>query len=226
MKNSLKSYIIGSRFEPLLRRLFSHKFSPHFTSSGQYWDQRYHLGGNSGAGSYGRLATFKAEVINDIVEQTGVQSVIELGCGDGHQLTLANYPSYIGIDVSQNAVNACKQTFSKDTTKTFYKPEDYTGQGAELALSLDVLYHLVEDEVFHKYMTDLFNLSANHVVIYASNKDEMTQNPHVRHRHFTSWVKENRPDFTLIMERPNRYPYDVSDPKNTSFADFFHFAKS
>ena len=47
-----------------------------------------------------RLAAFKAEVPNDFVRARGIDSVIEFGCGDGAQLALAEYPAYVGIDVS------------------------------------------------------------------------------------------------------------------------------
>ena len=62
-------------------------------SSGDYWERRYRLGMTSGPGSAGKLASFKADVLNEFVRDNGVQSVIEFGCGDGTQLTLAKYPS-------------------------------------------------------------------------------------------------------------------------------------
>ncbi|MBI9084342.1 MAG: hypothetical protein JEZ11_12140 [Desulfobacterales bacterium] len=73
----------------------------------EYWERRYAQGGTSGAGSYGRLAEFKAEVLNTFVEERGVQNIIEFGCGDGNQLSLAKYPSYVGLDASKTAVTQC-----------------------------------------------------------------------------------------------------------------------
>jgi hypothetical protein len=40
----------------------------------------------------------------------------------------------------------------------------------DLELSLDVIYHLVEDEVFDAYMRSLFAHAGRFVVIYSSNK--------------------------------------------------------
>src|SRR5579859_8234848 len=60
-----------------------------FRGSSTYWEERYRAGGNSGAGSYGRLAEFKAEVLNGFVHSRGIRSVVEFGCGDGAQLALA-----------------------------------------------------------------------------------------------------------------------------------------
>ncbi len=75
----------------------------------KYWNGRYKAGGNSGIGSYGRLAEFKAEIINNFVADYEIHTVIEWGCGDGNQLSLAQYPQYIGFDVSLKSVKMCKK---------------------------------------------------------------------------------------------------------------------
>src|SRR5215207_6091130 len=64
------------------------KKRPVFHGSEDYWITRYATGGNSGAGSYNKLAEYKAEVLNDFVKRHNVESVIEYGCGDGNQLKL------------------------------------------------------------------------------------------------------------------------------------------
>ena len=70
-----------------------HRRARRFRGSAQYWETRYRTGGDSGAGSYGRLAKFKAESINGFVRENGIHSVIEWGCGDGSQLSLAGIPT-------------------------------------------------------------------------------------------------------------------------------------
>ncbi len=192
-----------------------------FETSGSYWDSRYQRGGSSGGGSYGRLAVFKANVVNAFVKTRGVTRVIEFGCGDGNQLALADYPSYLGIDVSHTAVTMCRERFLADSTKSFLSLSEYNGQTAELALSLDVVYHLVEDEIFVQYMETLFNSAEKYVIIYSSDhRDTSYSGSHIKHRAFTSWVDSNRPDYRLIEKVPNAFPWDKEDPKNTSFADF------
>ena len=83
-------------------------------NSAVYWERRYTQGRNSGEGSYGDLAIFKAEALNSFVESRGIQSVIEFGCGDGAQLGLAQYPLYTGYDVSRKAVELCRERFNSD----------------------------------------------------------------------------------------------------------------
>lgn len=195
-----------------------------FPGSAEYWEQRYARGGNSGAGSYRELAEFKAEFLNQLVQQNQFQSVIEFGCGDGNQLSLASYPRYVGYDVSEQAVALCRKRFRGDATKRFESTANTSAQTADLALSLDVVYHLVEDQVFHQYMARLFDSAQRMVVVYASNYDDTFEVPsqHVRHRQFTRWIAEHRSQWKLTQHVPNRYPYQ-GDNKHSSFADFYVF---
>jgi SAM-dependent methyltransferase len=195
-------------------------------SSGAYWERRYGAGGNSGAGSYSHLAEFKAQVLNSFVERERVESVVEFGCGDGNQLALSRYPQYTGYDVSESAVRICRDKFRDDPTKQFHLVSEYNGHTADLALSLDVLFHLVEDPVFERYMHRLFESADTFVGIYSSNSNTnpSDQSVHVRHRRFTDWVDTHRPDWKLILHVPNAFPYD-GDYTKTSFAEFFFYKR-
>src|SRR5579884_3475545 len=140
-----------------------------FRSSSEYWEKRYSLGMHSGDGSYGRFAAFKAEVVNTIIVSENIRSVIEFGFGDGNQLKMLQVPHYLGFEVSQTAVTNARATFEQDGTKTFRLMEDYDDEKAELTLSLDVIYHLVEDRVFDTYMFRLFGAALRFVIIYSTN---------------------------------------------------------
>lgn len=202
------------------------KRKPEFTSSEKYWKNRYENNGNSGAGSYNDLAKFKAHVLNDFVEKNDIQKVVEFGSGDGNQLQYFNFKNYTGYDVSEKAVSLCRALYAEDKTKAFYAlPQDKLEKG-QLVLSLDVIYHLVEDDVFNSYMETLFSSSTDFVIIYASNDSEIESNdPHVRHRVFTEWVAENVQGFELLEHIPNAYPYDKRKPRKTSFADFYIYRR-
>ncbi|MDL2307255.1 hypothetical protein LJC48_04420 [Desulfovibrio sp. OttesenSCG-928-C06] len=196
-------------------------------NSALYWEQRYRHNGNSGAGSYNRLAEFKANVINDFILECGIQSVIEFGSGDGNQLSLLKMNSYIGVDVSQTIITRLQSKFVNDKSKSFMLTSGYNGEKAELALSLDVIYHLVEDNVFHIYMETLFNSATKNVIIYASNHDEVEGGSalHVRHRKFTRWVASHKKNWKCTGFLKNAFPYEegISDPLDTSVSDFFFF---
>ncbi|WP_026942571.1 methyltransferase domain-containing protein [Hellea balneolensis] len=230
MKATLKKIIVGSPVEIMARKLHAVASGYRFEDSSTYWEDRYKNKGNSGAGSYGRLAIFKADILNVYVEDNNISTVIEYGSGDGHQLTLANYPEYLGFDVAHTAIDICRDLFANNTTRTFAHYDDYNGEKADLTLSLDVIYHLVEDSVFEHYMARLFDSAIKHVIIYSSNSTDKDMlkghgSEHVRHRCFTDWISQNRPDWQLTQEIPNPYPYSKDDHDNTSLADFFIFRK-
>lgn len=199
---------------------------PRFETSDLYWETVYRSGGNSGAGSHGKLRAFKAEVLNDFVAGNNIKTIIEFGCGDGDQLELAEYSSYVGVDVSPTALEKCREKYRGDPSKRFLHNSELTVEHrADAALSLDVIYHLVEDEVFEDYMRRLFDAATRYVVIYSSNVDKAWVVPHIRHREFTRWIEANRQDFRLSEKISNRYPYEPRDLHNTSFADFYIFER-
>jgi cyclopropane fatty-acyl-phospholipid synthase-like methyltransferase len=179
-----------------------------FAGSASFWERNYARGGTSGSGSYGVLAQAKADFLNEFIHKHDVKSVIEFGCGDGHQLHLANYPCYVGLDVSRSAIGMCKRRFTDDPTKSFFLYDgscfvDRVGLfTADLAISLDVIYHLVEDSVFEAYMAHLLTAGRRYVVVYSTNAVMGQTAPHVRHRCFSSLVEDNFPQWRLVQVAP------------------------
>lgn len=217
--------------ELLKKFLFNfNKQDSQWKGSQEYWNNRYKSGGNSGAGSYNRLAIFKAHYLNSFIKENKIQTVIEWGCGDGNQLSLANYPNYIGFDVSKKAIQICKKKFKQDQTKKFIysgSKNFSTTEKAELALSLDVIYHLIEDDIFNSYMQRLFDSASKYVIIYSCNDNKIvTDVIHVKHRIFTQWISKNiSSNWNLKETVKNKYPFDINDPNNTSWSDFFIYEK-
>jgi hypothetical protein len=193
-----------------------------FAGSVEYWEKRYSSGGHSGAGSYGFLAEFKADVLNSFVSSHHVQTVIEFGCGDGNQLSLAKYPTYLGFDVSSTVLSKCRELFKSDPQKSFRLMSEFAGETADLTLSLDVIYHLVEDSVFERYMQTLFRAATRYVIVYASDTDDNRgyEGTHVKHRKVTLWIEQHMPSWKLLEHLKNRHPY-TGDYHKGSFADFF-----
>jgi len=197
-----------------------------FENSASFWEKRYASGGWSGSGSYGELARGKAEFLNAFVRDHKIESIIEFGCGDGNQLSLARYPHYAGLDVSKSAIELCIRRFADDHAKSFFI---YDGAcfvdraslfSADLALSLDVIYHLTEDAVFETYMNHLFAAGQHYVIIYASNATLRDDAPHVTHRRFSSWIDANSKQWRLASinkgpgsgpRSPDFYVYERND---------------
>lgn len=186
-----------------------------------YWEKRYASGRHSGIGSSGVLAEYKAIVLNDFVGQHNIQSVIEFGCGDGKQLQRAKYPRYKGLDVAMSAVKRCRALFAGDLNKSFhhyrpgnFHPEDFQ---AELGLSLEVIFHLTEEELYHLHLQHLFACAQRWVIIFSSNDDDRTGGvfPHLKPRRFLADIPEN---WILCRQMPNPHA-------DISFSSFFIFEK-
>eukprot|EP00041_Stephanoeca_diplocostata_P011597 m.191838 g.191838 ORF g.191838 m.191838 type:complete len:88 (-) comp18601_c0_seq7:35-298(-) len=61
----------------------------------------------------------QAQIMNGFVKDNDVKVVIEFGFGDGQQLTRAEYPRYIGVDVSKTILKKTSERFASDPTKEF-----------------------------------------------------------------------------------------------------------
>ena len=196
---------------PGVRRLSLMRQRIGYRGSAWYWERHYARGGTSGPGSRDAPAEAKAAFLNDFVKVRDVRSVIEFGCGDGYQLSLADYPRYVGLDVSRSALELCQRLFAGDLTKSFFLYDgirfaDRAGPfTAELALSLDVIYHLTEDVAFNAYMTHLFAAGTRFVIVYATDLEIPGTAPHVRHRRFTRWIDEHGHGWRLaqVTRGPN-----------------------
>lgn len=196
-------------------------------NSRNYWENRYKNNGNSGSGSYHGLAQFKASIINKFISENNVHSIIDYGVGDGNQLRLIDThdKQYTGIDVSPTIIEKCKQLFKEDPTKTFIMDTDIQdNHQAELVLSCDVIYHLIEDPIYTNYMNKLFAMATTYVIIYAKNED-IQHTAHVRFRKFTNYIDTYLKSWKLIKVIPNKYPQKVLGKNNetTSPSDFYIF---
>jgi len=200
-----------------------------FPGSARYWERRYASGGTSGAGSRGALALYKADVLNAFVAANDVASVVEFGCGDGEQLALARYPRYLGLDVSPSMLRRVMARFADDRTKSFlrYDPHCFTDPAglvtADLALSIDVVYHLVEHDVYRLHLRHVFGAATRFVGLYTTDADRLAPTtgtaPHVRHRPVAADVAAWFPDW-----RPRAAADDRRRPPG-SLADFFLYER-
>jgi len=199
-------------------------------NSDQYWENRYKNNGNSGCGSYNHLATFKADVINEFIKTYAIRVLIDHGVGDGNQLKLLSTDKlqYTGLDVSPTIIERCKTMFKDDVNKQFFHtsaiPQSTSG---ELVISCDVLYHLINDDVYYNYIKQLFTYSKKYVIIYANNTD-LNHAPHVKFRKFTDYIEKAYPGWRLIKHVANPYKQKIIGQQNdtTSPSDFYIYEKT
>ena len=169
-----------------------------------YWNRRYEKGNHSGDGSYGKYAEFKAEIINNIIHEHDSKSLIEFGCGDGNQLGLIDIEKYIGLDVSKKAIDMYISKYSEsETEKSFllYDPFYFYSNGLtfDISMSLEVIFHIIDDEIYRKYLYDLFSSSHHLVIIFSSNFEEYKGvTSHIKHRAFTDYISSTFTNWDLL----------------------------
>ncbi|MEO7245140.1 MAG: hypothetical protein ABIX12_08330, partial [Rubrivivax sp.] len=119
-------------------------------------------------------------------------------------------------------VARCRLVLADRPGCTVVLADDYAGQTADCALSLDVIYHLVEDAAFDAYMRRLYSGGRRCVVVYSSNRVDAARRDgdHVRHRVFTDWVDAHAAEWCLWRHVPNPFPFQ-GDWRSGSFADFY-----
>jgi hypothetical protein len=193
--------------------------------SAEYWRKRYQSGGNSGSGSYGALADFKAAALNKFVANHGITSAVEYGSGDGNQLSLLTISGYQGLDVSATAIENLRVRFSNDASKTFleYDPDNFSDArsvAAEISLSMDVILHLTEEERYEKYMQNLIESSEKYIGIFNTatevQLEKMAQ--HNRYRDHRIWMEASAPHFREV--EVHLTPAELGYPEMTGF--FFY----
>jgi hypothetical protein len=174
-----------------------------------YWDRRYRNGRTSGAGSEGVAAVRKARYVSALIERESVRSVVDWGVGDGTVLEHIKLDGvgYVGVDVSPTILDRLRTRFAG--VGDFLLPDDTAGCRAELALSLDVIFHLVDDREYELYMRQLFDSSSRLVLIYSTDHDGGRTARHVLWRHWTPYVRRSFPEWSL-EEHP-------TDPKAFGF---------
>ena len=198
------------------------KKSPPVFDSVSYWKNRYRNGGNSGSGSYGKLAEFKADSFNRFVEENDISSCIEYGCGDGNQLSLMKINKYLGLDVSPDTIEAVAKKFEGDSGKQFetYDPIMFKISDrykADISLSMDVILHLIEESRYLDYLRNLFNSSNCFVGIFNTATDEQPTKMaiHNRFRDHRKWITKHAPDFQPVA--CDLTPENLGYPSDTGF---------
>lgn len=201
--------------------------APSFDSTG-YWEGRYRSGGNSGAGSYDVLAKYKGQFLNSFARKKGLKSFAEMGSGDGNQLKYFSFDRYTGFDVSKTVIERTMMMYRDKPNYNFVWLGDQSldwemhEDAYDCALSLDVLYHLVDDNIYVNYLDQLFSLPQRYVIIYASNFDgpDIRGASHVRHRKFTTDIANRFPQWSLLKLVENPYKF-----KESTEADFAIYSR-
>ncbi|GHU02087.1 hypothetical protein FACS1894186_6110 [Alphaproteobacteria bacterium] len=181
-----------------------------FKDTQHYWERRYRKGRSSGTvGAFDQVARFKADFLADFIKEHSVASVIDFGCGDGMFLTYCRFPKYDGYETSATALSMCREFFAEKAEWNFHSYADYRGEKAELALSLDVVNYIVEDDAYLKHLRDLFAAGTRYVTVFAADEDSSKDQTaeHFRLRRFTDWVADNVRDCEQVAFAKSPFPH-------------------
>lgn len=166
-----------------------------------YWEERYAKGQNSGSGSYGENAKFKANVINRVIEDYDCRDMVEFGCGDGNQMTLFNPIPYIGYDISQTIIAKNQVKYSNLSHAEFEVIDmdwDYS-RIRDLSICVDVLFHLTIKKDWER-LIDIVCSAAKKAIVIVTNTEVIPKEyfPHVNFKRKILPLLDLRSD--LIIE--------------------------
>lgn len=186
--------------------------------SGEFWEARYKSGGNSGDGSYGVNGRFKIDVLNNYFHRVEPLGVLDFGVGDftySSVIAGKRFP-FFGIDVSAMKVAQLKGQFGQYANIHFATSLDaFKDQLFDYVISLDVIFHLLEDLTYNGYINQITQTSVENIVVYSSNFKDDKWELHVRHRRFV-------PD---ILSRGYKLIEYIPNPTHTTYSDFYFFKR-
>jgi hypothetical protein len=161
---------------------------------------RYLTGGNSGTGSVSKYSNDKAYVINSFIQNNTIHSIVEWGVGDGKQLSKYdfNQVNYVGYDISKYIINKLNKV-NKNENYKFLLSNQYHNEKYDLALSIEVIFHLIDDSIYENYMARLFNSSQKFVIIFSTNFNSNVD-AHCMHHEIKSYISKHFKEFVLEKE--------------------------
>jgi hypothetical protein len=159
-----------------------------------FWDfrYRYHKDLGSGVGSRGENISIRRDVIYPLLEKFGKKSILDVGCGDLELLKDATLENYLGIDLSEHALNLCMQKrpdwdFKKTTA------HDLEGQ-FDVVICSHVLIHQPTVDFYNALITSLVDRCCNTLLVEAYDEPP----------HFTSDITYYYEPITQSLQRDSR----------------------
>ncbi|MEE2705223.1 MAG: class I SAM-dependent methyltransferase [Pseudomonadota bacterium] len=117
---------------------------------------------------YGPIARHSRRIINEMIKDLNIASVLDVGCGECSLLNTIfqnHCPSSIsGIDISNKALKICQNLFPNGS---FYKldiTKDKLEENFDLIISADVIEHLDNDQAAIKNMSAMLNPSGRLII--------------------------------------------------------------
>jgi hypothetical protein len=178
--------------------------------SNEYWDTRYKNKGNSGRGSRGLLRFWKWRIIKRYLN-INEASVIDVGCGDLAFWGEKSCNKYTGIDISPTIIEINKNKkpnweFIVGNAETFQKMP-----AAEVVFCFDILFHILNDQVYKKILDNLVIYSNKYVFVYTWKTNpfepEIEDGTYQMYRDFEKYVPLFQKSGFQLIERKDPPKY-------------------
>lgn len=169
-----------------------------------YWDNRYASGGNSGLGSIGKHKEWKWNTLNNNIEN--ITNIIDVGCGDLSFMDNHTIENYTGIDISNTIIEANKTKHPEWKFICSSADKRISGLKGDVVFCHDVLFHIVDDEVYNNIILNLIEYSNKYISIFTWHKNPLKRmfrstdnDSYQAYRDFSKYIPifEN-PGFSLI----------------------------
>ena len=111
------------------------------------------------------ICHLKNTILNAFVTKYSIESVFEIGCGDGNRSLNSNYNKYIGYDENKFAIDIANLLDYDENRQFIHLTENTNIEKMELGIALDTIDQLNEQ----KYNELLFKNSLKYVFILNYN---------------------------------------------------------
>ena len=132
-----------------------------------FWNNRYknypQLG--SGVGSRGEILDYKRRLLKYVTFPFIDSKVLDVGCGDLELTKTMKFNNYLGIDISNEALELCRQKRPDWEFKNL--PISNLNDVFDLVICFDVLIHQSNNKDFENLINEICNKSQKRVLIGA-----------------------------------------------------------
>lgn len=173
-------------------------------SEQNYWNNEYSLSHGSGLGSTGAMLDHKIEFLNKFFKDHNIKTVIDFGCGDGKLMKNLKIEDedYIGIDISEVAVEICERIRPKAQFIDIAFPEFEPKFKADCCICIDVLFHIIDDIELELTLKKIFEYATRFVILYTFNQERENERPHVKSRIITQIVERLKLKYKVLEKIP------------------------
>lgn len=214
-KTTLKTILRGFRriiFERTYSSYLFHNLIIKWRKEGNYkmndlrthFENRYYKKLGSGKGSVGQLREFKHKILNQYLINYNKFRFVDFGCGDLSFWHGKPPKYYTGIDFARNIQKENAEKFDREFITS--NLAEVKGLFGEVVICFDVLFHILDEEVYFKILRNICNTSSKWIFIYTWIKESNNyMKDHQKYRNFENYLYIfHEYDFTLRFIHYNK----------------------